>query len=119
MPCMLSCDQAKLAISPNATAMHPTAKKHCNINAALIFPRDSWLATFTSFSLIPISASLWDDLHHGWSVERVNHSLVYSDRGKHRNMAESYFPRLRRMVGGQHHHVSPRYLHQYANHVLN
>jgi len=29
--------------------------------------------------------------------------------------AESYFSRLRRMVGGQHHHVSARYLHQYAH----
>jgi len=28
---------------------------------------------------------------------------------------ESYFSRLRRMVGGQHHHVSARYLHQYAH----
>lgn len=28
--------------------------------------------------------------------------------------AESYFSRLRRMVQCQHHHVSPRYLHQYA-----
>ena len=30
---------------------------------------------------------------------------------------ENYFARLRRMIGGQHHHVSPRYLHQYANHA--
>lgn len=44
----------------------------------------------------------------------MNHSEVYSDHGKHTNWAESYFSRLRRMVVGQHHHVSPRYLHQYA-----
>ena len=31
------------------------------------------------------------------------------------NLAESYFARLRRMIGGQHHHVSPQYLHQYAS----
>ncbi len=31
------------------------------------------------------------------------------------NQAESYFSRLRRMVRGQHHHVSHKYLHQYAN----
>lgn len=62
-------------------------------------------------------ASHWDLLHAGWSVDRVNHSLMYSDHGKHTNMAESYFSRLRRMVVGQHHHVSPQYLYQYANHA--
>lgn len=60
-------------------------------------------------------ASHWDMLHAGWQVDRVNHSEVYSDHGKHTNWAESYFSRLRRMVVGQHHHVSPQYLHQYAN----
>lgn len=59
-------------------------------------------------------ASHWDALHGGWQVDRVNHSEVYSDHGKHTNWAESYFSRLRRMVVGQHHHVSPQYLHQYA-----
>ena len=60
-------------------------------------------------------ASHWDLLHAGWTVDRVNHSVTYSDHGKHTNWAESYFSRLRRMVVGQHHHVSPQYLHQYAN----
>ena len=60
-------------------------------------------------------ASHWDMLHAGWSVDRVNHSEVYSDHGKHTNWAESYFSRLRRMVVGQHHLVSPQYLQQYAN----
>lgn len=62
-------------------------------------------------------ASHWDDLHHGWEVDRINHSQLYSDHGKHTNWVESYFSRLRRMVLGQHHHVSPQYLHQYANHA--
>ena len=62
-------------------------------------------------------ASHWDALHAGWNVDRVNHSEIYSDHGKHTNMAESYFSRLRRMVVGQHHRVSPQYLHQYANHA--
>ncbi len=62
-------------------------------------------------------ASHWDLLHSGWHVDRVNHSECYSDHGKHTNMAESYFSRLRRMVEGQHHGVSPQYLHQYANHA--
>ena len=60
-------------------------------------------------------ASHWDMLHSTWSVDRINHSVSYSDHGKHTNWAESYFSRLRRMVVGQHHHVSPQYLHQYAN----
>jgi transposase-like protein len=62
-------------------------------------------------------ASHWDMLHAGWQVERVNHSEVYSDHGKHTNWVESFFSRLRRMVSGQHHHVSPQYLYQYANHA--
>ncbi|TCM80961.1 IS1595 family transposase [Rhodovulum steppense] len=62
-------------------------------------------------------ASHWDVLQAGWTTERVNHSLAYSDDGKHTNWVESYFSRLRRMVAGQHHHVSHRYLYQYANHA--
>ncbi len=61
-------------------------------------------------------ASHWDLLHDGWMVDRVNHSEVYSDHGKHTNMVESFFSRLRNMIEGQHHGVSPKYLHQYANH---
>jgi transposase-like protein len=60
-------------------------------------------------------ASHWDMLHGAWEVDRVNHSQVYSDHGKHTNWVESYFSRLRRMVDGQHHKVSGRYLFQYAN----
>ena len=63
-------------------------------------------------------ASHWDALEMQFASERINHSLSYSDgHGKHTNMVESYFSRLRRMVGGQHHHVSHRYLYQYANHA--
>ncbi len=62
-------------------------------------------------------ASHWDALHAGWSVERINHSEAYSAHGKHTNWVESFFSRLRRMVSGQHHHVSPQYLYQYANHA--
>lgn len=62
-------------------------------------------------------ASHWDELHMGHHVDRINHSEMYCDDGKHTNLVESYFSRLRRMVGGQHHHVSPQYLNQYANHA--
>lgn len=79
---------------------------------ALVRENVSRLATLSADE-----ASHWDLLHGAWDVERVNHSQCYSDHGKHTNMVESYFSRLRRMVVGQHHHVSPQYLHQYANHA--
>lgn len=60
-------------------------------------------------------ASHWDHLHDGWITHRINHSEAYSDNGVCTNQVESYFSRLRRMIQGQHHHVSPRYLYQYAN----
>jgi transposase-like protein len=63
-------------------------------------------------------ASHWDTLELDYETGRINHSEAYSDgHGKHTNWVESYFSRLRRMVGGQHHHVSYRYLYQYANHA--
>ena len=62
-------------------------------------------------------ATHWDDLHNGWQVGRINHSQAYSTAESCTNQVESYFSRLRRMIRGQHHHVSARYLHQYANHA--
>jgi transposase-like protein len=62
-------------------------------------------------------ASHWDALHAGWQVHRINHSEAYCFDGACTNQAESFFSRLRKMVEGQHHHVSPRYLHQYAGHA--
>lgn len=59
-------------------------------------------------------ATHWDVLHQRFQTFRINHSEAYSDNGICTNQAESYFSRLRRMVEGQHHHVSPQYLHQYA-----
>ncbi len=61
-------------------------------------------------------ASHWDGLHARFETYRINHSVAYSHDGICTNQVESYFSRLRRMVRGQHHHVSPRYLHQYAAH---
>ena len=58
-----------------------------------------------------------DALHDGWQVHRINHSEAYCLDGACTNQAESYFSRLRRMVQGQHHFVSPQYLHQYAAHA--
>jgi hypothetical protein len=63
-------------------------------------------------------ATHWDVLHsHFANMGRINHSLAYADGDDHTNWVESYFARLRRMIRGQHHHVSARYLHQYANHA--
>lgn len=63
-------------------------------------------------------AAHWDRLHERLVTYRINHSDAYSyGYGVHTNNVESFFSRLRRMVGGQHHHVSHRYLYQYANHA--
>ena len=62
-------------------------------------------------------ASHWDALHAKFQTFRINHSEAYSLDGACTNQAESFLARLRRMVDGQHHHVSGRYLHQYANHA--
>ncbi len=57
----------------------------------------------------------WDDLHAGWDMKRVNHSIQFYDKGACTNQAESYFSRLRRMEVGTHHHIAGPYLDQYAN----
>jgi transposase-like protein len=62
-------------------------------------------------------ASHWDHLHQAWPTYRINHSEAYSKDGANTNAVESFFSRLRRMVNGQHHGVSPKYLHQYAGHA--
>lgn len=62
-------------------------------------------------------ASHWMQLAAHYPTKMVNHEVAYSMHGVHTNYAESYFSRLRRMVAGQHHFVSPKYLHQYASHA--
>ena len=62
-------------------------------------------------------ASSWDRLHGWYTAKRINHSIAFFDDGVCTNQAESFFSRLRRMVGGQHHKVSAQYLHQYAAHA--
>jgi transposase-like protein len=60
-------------------------------------------------------ASHWDALHAKYATKRINHQKAYSLNGACTNQAESFLARLRRMVMGQHHHVSPQYLYQFAN----
>jgi transposase-like protein len=62
-------------------------------------------------------AAHWDQLDGHFETHRINHTIAYSLDGACTNQAESFLARLRRMVEGQHHHVSPRYLYQYANHA--
>jgi hypothetical protein len=65
--------------------------------------------------MIADEATHWDALHASFKTLRINHSEAYSLNGACTNQAESYFSRLRRMIEGQHHHVSAHYLSQYAN----
>lgn len=62
-------------------------------------------------------ATHWDVLHAKFATFRINHSEAYSLDGICTNQAESFFSRLRKMVEGQHHHVSAQYLHAYAAHA--
>lgn len=59
----------------------------------------------------------WDVLEPDFEMKRVNHSDAYSREGVHTNLAESYFSRLRRMIGGQHIRVEGQYLDAYAAHA--
>ncbi len=59
-------------------------------------------------------ASHWDALHAKFQTLRINHQIGYSIDGACTNQAESFLSRIRRMIDGQHHHVSPQYLYQYA-----
>lgn len=68
-------------------------------------------------TIVADEAGHWDSLPVSYDMHRINHSLAYSDDGISTNQVESFFARLRKMIDGQHHHVSPRYLHQYAAHA--
>lgn len=69
-------------------------------------------------NLVTDETAHWDLLSRSFYVERVNHSDVYSFLDSvHISGAESYFARLRRMIQGQHHRVSPGYLASYAAHA--
>lgn len=59
----------------------------------------------------------WDALHAKFKTMRINHQIAYSKDGACTNQAESFLARLRKMVEGQHHHVSPQHLHTYATHA--
>ena len=69
-------------------------------------------------TIVADEATHWDLLEAEYKSKRINHSEAYSyGDGTHTNWLESYFARLRKMVKGQHHWVSPKYLYQYAEHA--
>jgi hypothetical protein len=58
------------------------------------------------------------ELQARYEHDSVNHSTHFStDDGVSNNQAESYFSRMRRMVIGQVHRVTPRYMVDYAREV--
>jgi len=59
----------------------------------------------------------WDLLEPAFDMRRISHADAYSRDGVHTNRAESFFSRLRRMIGGQHHKVGAKHLGAYAVHA--
>jgi transposase-like protein len=57
---------------------------------------------------------VWNKLHAGFAMRRINHQDGYSIGGACTNGAESYFSRLRRGELGHHHHIAGPYLLRYA-----
>jgi hypothetical protein len=111
---------------PVGTRLSRSSTTACAVHPANLLSPNRWAFTEQTawrekLSLIdsepcPKKADRMDALHMGYNVDRVNHSEIYGGHGKHTNMVESFFSRLRNMIEGQHHGVSPKYLHQYANH---
>jgi len=62
-------------------------------------------------------AAHWDAPHAKYQTHQIDHSEAFSLDGACTNQTESSLARLGRAVDGQHHHVSPQYLHQHANHA--
>ncbi len=59
--------------------------------------------------------SAYTRLSAWYEHQSVNHSREFStDAGVNNNLAESYFARFRRMVIGQTHRVTPKYMHDYS-----
>ncbi len=68
----------------------------------------------TGTTVYAAEAPGWDALHARFDMRRINHTIAFSDEGACTNQAKSYFSRLRRAEGGQHHHISGKYLGAYA-----
>jgi ISXO2-like transposase domain len=69
--------------------------------------------------LMADEAGSWNDLHGRFSVDRIDHSQMYSTRtGVYTNGAEEFFSRMRRAEIGHHHHVAGPYLIRYAQEAV-
>jgi ISXO2-like transposase domain len=62
----------------------------------------------------PDEAISWDNLHEHFEVKRINYQEAYGLNGACTNLAEKYFPRLRRAEAGIHHHAAAAFLLRYA-----
>jgi hypothetical protein len=73
---------------------------------------------FVAKVVAPVSVVHADEAAHAkYKAYRINHQQAYSPNGACTKQAESFLARLRRMVEGQPHFVSPQHLHQYAAHA--
>jgi len=85
--------------SENTKAVHAALRKYVKVNTTIHADENH----------------AYDALSGVYKIKRINHSEAYSDGISCTNGAEGWFSRLRRAEVGQHHHVSGKYLHAYAN----
>lgn len=86
---------------------------------------DSAIARALAKKYISKTATVMTDEHpaYGDYMARykhltVNHSIEFStDDGVNNNQAESFFARMRRMVIGQAHRVTPKYMYEYMSEI--
>ncbi|WP_223967585.1 transposase [Bradyrhizobium sp. RD5-C2] len=57
-------------------------------------------------------AASWDNRDERFEIERINHQAAHSLDGTCIDMAEEYFPRLRRAGTGVHRHIAGAHLHR-------
>ena len=104
----------------------PTGGRGATRTVVEIVPAENreW-ATRLARQYVKRGASVMTDEHpaYGEFMARynhatVNHSIEFStDAGVNNNQAESYFARLRRLVWGQIHRLSPKYMLDYATEI--
>ena len=62
-------------------------------------------------------AAHWDVGEPDFDMRRITHAEAYSLNGVHTHLAERYFSRFRRMIGGQHLKMDSRHLGAYATYT--
>jgi len=131
--------QARDRIPADANAFHPNRRivmvmrevsKTPGVGATrtvvqVVRAEDSPTARALAQKYISKNATVMTDEHPAYSgyMARyqhltVNHSVEFStDEGVNNNHAESFFARMRRMVIGQAHRVTPKYMYEYMSEV--